>query len=100
MIIIDGIAYASIETDCIEVVDVRALDDMILIVTFNNNEQRIFDATPLLDLPAFKRIAGEKVFKNPKIINGIVTWCDGEIDIAPETMYKESFKYEHITQSS
>ena len=53
MYIIDGIAYAKEEQEFIEVVDVKVLDDMILILKFNTGEQRVFDAT-ILDGEVFK----------------------------------------------
>lgn len=28
------------------------------------------------------------------IFHGVITWMDGRIDIAPETVYEESFAYE------
>ncbi len=96
MKIIDGIVYADTETEYLEVTSVNALDDMMLIVGFNNNQQRLFDVTSLLDMPAFIRLKDKEIFKKPKIVDGVVTWCDGEIDIAPETMLKDGFKYEHI----
>ncbi|MCL2217906.1 MAG: hypothetical protein FWB91_12940 [Defluviitaleaceae bacterium] len=40
-----------------------------------------------------KPLEGEKVFMAAKIEDGVVTWCDGEIDIAPEVMYKNSYAY-------
>ena len=33
------------------------------------------------------------IFKNAKVEYGVVTWADGEIDIAPETMYENSYEY-------
>ncbi len=96
MKIINGIVYADTETEYLEVTSVSALDDMMLIVGFNNNQERLFDVSPLLNMPAFLRLKDIEIFKNPKIVDGIVTWCNGEIDIAPETILKDGFKYEHI----
>ena len=53
MYIIDGIAYAKEEQEFIEVVDVKALDDMILILKFNTGEQRVF-AAAILNGEVFK----------------------------------------------
>ena len=61
-------------------------------LTFSNGEQRLFDAT-ILTGPAFKPLADEAVFKNCKIVDGVVTWMDEEIDCAPEYMYTHSYEY-------
>lgn len=31
---------------------------------------------------------------NPVLFRGIVTWNDGEIDIAPETLYEDGYNYQ------
>ncbi len=96
MYIIDGIAYAGNAVKQLAVADVKILEDMMLLLTFNNNEERLYDVTNLLTMPAFKPLEDEKVFASLRIIDGVVTWQDGEIDIAPETMYQNSFLYERI----
>jgi len=94
MYIIDGNAYAGRLTDEIEIERVDALDDMILLLTFSTGEKRLYDATELLNYPAFRLLSSEEAFKTAKIEHGAVVWLDGEIDIAPETLYKNSFAYQ------
>lgn len=89
---LNGFVYANEKPEIIEITDVKPLDDMIMILTFSNGEQRLFDAT-ILTGPAFKPLADEAVFKNCKIIDGVVTWMDEEIDCAPEYMYAHSYEY-------
>ena len=89
----NGIAYASTKTQPITVQAVKPLDDMMMIVTFNSGEKRLYDATQLLAFPAFQPLKDEQVFKNAKVEYGVVTWNNGEIDIAPETMYENSYEY-------
>jgi hypothetical protein len=96
MYIENGIAYAPKKTVKLAVQNVKPLDDMMMILTFNTGEKRLYDATVLLSYPAFQPLKDEKVFKNAKIEHGVVTWEDGEIDIAPETMYKDSYEYPDI----
>ena len=31
---------------------------------------------------------------NPTVFHGVITWNNGEIDIAPEYVYEESYAYE------
>jgi len=94
MYIVNDIAYAGKREAEISVQEVKPLDDMMMIVTFTSGEKRLYDATQLLIYPAFQRLKDEAIFKNPKVEYGVVTWDDGEIDIAPETMYENSFEYQ------
>ena len=80
----------------IKVTDIKVLDDLIMIVTFSTGEQRLFDATCMLEYPAFKALENEKIFKSANVEYGVVTWDNGEIDLAPETMYEKSYAYEPI----
>ena len=93
MYIVNGIAYANNDDGNIEVQSVKPLDDMMLLLTFTSGEKRLYDGTILLQYPAFKPLADESIFMSAKVEHGVVTWCDGEIDIAPESMYKDSYAY-------
>ena len=96
MYIANGIAYTGAKTAEVAVRNVKLLDDMMMIITFSSGEKRLYDATQLLSYPAFQPLKDEKIFKNAKAEYGVVTWNDGEIDIAPETMYKNSYEYPEI----
>ena len=67
----------------------------MMLVTFSTGEKRLFDTTELKG-PAFAPLADEKIFNNPVLFHGVITWKNGEIDIAPETVYKESYAYESV----
>ena len=97
MYIENGIAYAGTPTDEIRVRSVKPLDDMMMILTFTSGERRLYDATQLLEFPAFQPLRDESVFKSAVVEHGIVVWNDGDIDIAPETMYANSYAYNEIT---
>lgn len=96
MYIENGIAYAGTPTDEIRVRSVKPLDDMMMILTFTSGERRLYDATQLLEYPAFQPLRDEDVFKSATVEHGIVVWNDGDIDIAPETMYANSYAYNEI----
>ncbi len=93
MKIVNGIVYASTEVDILKIVDVKVLDNKMLLLEFNNNEQRLYDASVLLSMPVFEQLKDDNIFKSCKLENGIITWLNGEIDIATETIYAESFLY-------
>lgn len=93
MYIVNGIAYAGTKMQETRVQAVKPLDDMIMIITFASGEKRLYDASQLLAFPAFQPLKDEEVFKNAKVEYGVVTWADGDIDIAPETMYANSYEY-------
>lgn len=93
MYIINGIAYASPNPPAPLIQSVKPLDDMMMLLTFTSGEKRLYDATQLLAYPAFQPLKDEAVFRNARVEYGAVTWADGEIDIAPETMYENSYAY-------
>ncbi|MCL2325631.1 MAG: DUF2442 domain-containing protein [Proteobacteria bacterium] len=97
MYIVDGIAYAGQLIDDIKIASVKVLDDMMMLLEFSTGEFRLYDASQLLVQEAFKPLADEKIFSDVTIEHGVVTWCDGEIDIAPESMYMNSYCYQRIT---
>ena len=96
MYIVNGIVYATTPAEEQKVVGVNALDDYMLILTFASGEKRLYDATGLFDYPAFQPLKDEAIFKAVSIDHGVVVWMDGEIDIAPETMYADSYAYEEM----
>jgi len=94
--IINGIAYAGEFNSEIEAENVFALDDMMLLITFNNGEKRLFDATVLLEYPAFIPLKDDQIFKSASVEHGVVVWQNGDIDISPETLYRSSYPYQDI----
>jgi hypothetical protein len=56
----------------------------------------LFDAT-VLNGVAFEPLKDEAVFKAAVVDHGVVTWMDGEIDCAPEFMYKHSYEYSMVS---
>ena len=90
MHIIDGIAFADNKSIAIKVMAVRPLDDYKLWLKFNTGEERNFDFTSLLNEPAFGPLKEKKNFESVCIEHGVTVWMDGEIDIAPEYLYKHA----------
>lgn len=95
MYIVNDICYAGELQDDIKVVDAIPLRGGMMLITFSTGEKRLFDATKLQG-SAFAPLADESIFGSPVVFHGVVTWNNGEIDIAPETMYKESYAYDDV----
>lgn len=93
MYIINGIAYAGEFRNEIKVNAVKAIGDLMLLVTFSTGEKRLFDVTQLLDMPAFKVLKDDSIFNTVSVDHGVVVWSGGDIDLAPETMYVNSFEH-------
>lgn len=89
MYIVNDIAYAGEPIPTLRVIGVRPLEDFRLWVRFNNSEAKIFDFKPLLKTPAFAPLADPDTFKSVCIDYGVPAWNDGDIDIAPETLYEK-----------
>ena len=92
MFTLNGIVYAGERPKNIEIIKAQPLEDMMMILTFSSGEQRLFDAT-LLSGPAFRPLSKPEVFNSCKVVDGVVTWMDEEIDCSPEYMYENSFPY-------
>jgi len=96
MYIINNIAHANEFTDEIELTKIDFAGDMVLLLTFTTGETRLFDAFDLLKYPAFSPLENQENFKTAAVENGYLTWLDGDIDIATETLYKNSYDYQRI----
>ena len=93
MYVKNDICYAGKLEDGIRVTEAKPLRGMMLLVTFSTGEKRLFDATRL-EGTAFLPLKDEKVFQDIEIFHGVITWKDGEIDVAPETVHLDSYAYD------
>lgn len=60
----------------------------MLILTFENNEKRLFDMVPYLELGIFKTLKDENLFITIKVSFDTIEWANG-LDIDPETLYED-----------
>ncbi|MBQ2591986.1 MAG: DUF2442 domain-containing protein, partial [Candidatus Riflebacteria bacterium] len=79
----------------IKVLEAKPLRGRMLLVTFSTGEKRLFDTT-MLKGSAFLPLSNDEIFNNPSIFHGVITWNNGEIDVAPETVYDLSYAYNEI----
>ena len=92
MYIVDGICYAGEFQNDIKVAQAKLLQGKTMLVTFTTGERRLFDTTSL-EGGAFEPLSDEAILENFSIFHGIVSWLEGEIDIAPEFLYLNSIPY-------
>lgn len=72
------------------VVNVKAMDNYLILLKFDNNEERIYNCYPLLQEPIFSGLLNYDYFKTVHIDNmGIVCW-DEATDINPYELYDKS----------
>ena len=71
-------------------------NDYKLILTFKNDEQKIYDCNHLLNFGVFKELKNLEYFKQAFIEYGTVAWPN-EQDICPDTLYLGS---QHLTKQS
>jgi len=70
-------------------ITVKPLEQYRLLITFDNNEQRIFDVTPYLSDSFFAPLQNLAIFRSVKINPLTVEWIGG-IDICPDELYYNS----------
>ena len=54
--------------------NVKAIDDYKLILTFENNEIRLFDMKPYLELGIFKNLKDKSLFNTVKVSFDTIEW--------------------------
>lgn len=72
-----------------KILKVTTTDNYELIITYEGNQERIFDVKPLLEKGLFKELKDIRNFKNVKIAFDTVEWLNG-IDIDPDDLYRDS----------
>jgi len=73
--------------------NVKPTSDYQIILTFTNDEKKIFDVKPYLDFGIFKELKDQSLFRSVKPFLGSVQWINGQ-DFCPDTLYLESRPYE------
>jgi hypothetical protein len=70
-------------------VKVTPQDDYCLLITFSNNEKRIFDVKPYLDFKPFEELRNTVIFNTVKPAGLSIEWMHGQ-DICPDELYHNS----------
>ena len=73
-------------------IDVEPRPDYCLLITFSNNEKRLFDVKPYLDIKPFGELRNITLFNTVKPGGLSVEWLHGQ-DICPDELYYNSVVY-------
>jgi hypothetical protein len=73
----------------LSVIDVKAMDDYKLFLTFENNEQKIFDVSPYLEIGKFSELKDKAIFDSVKVSFDSIEWSN-HLDLDPEVLYSKS----------
>lgn len=73
--------------------NVKPLNEYKLLLTFEHGIKKIFDMKPYLKYPMYKPLEDISLF-NSVCTNGQTAVWNDDIDIAPETLYKNGILYE------
>jgi len=73
----------------LSIIDVKALEDYKLLLKFENNEEKIFDMKPYLDIGKFKELKDKKLFETVRVSFDTIGWDNG-LDFDPEVLYEKS----------
>jgi hypothetical protein len=70
-------------------IDVEPMEQYRLLITFDNNERRIFNVAPYLEDEFFAPLRNPAIFRTAKINPLTVEWAGG-IDMCPDELYYNS----------
>jgi hypothetical protein len=68
---------------------VKPLDDYMLLLTFDTDEQGLFDMKPYLNKGIFRELKDPAMFNTVRVCFHSVAWKN-EADLAPERLYPNS----------
>jgi len=73
--------------------EVEPLENHKLLLTFTNDERRIFDVEPLInERKRFKELENQMLFNTVRALHGTVEWIY-EQDICPDWLYEDSVSF-------
>jgi len=77
-------------------VNVIPLPDYCVLVTFNNDEKRVFDVKPYLEFKPYNELKNQVVFNTVRTGGLSIEWLHGQ-DICPDELYYNSVPMEKRT---
>lgn len=76
----------------LSVTDVKPLENYKLLLTFENDEQKVFDVTPYLEVGKFSELKDDTLFKSVHISFDSIAWKN-KLDLDPELLYSKSISF-------
>ncbi len=73
----------------LSVKSVKPLDGYKLLLTFENNEEKVFDVSPYLDLGKFSELKDVSLFNSVTVSFDAIKWPN-HLDLDPEFLYQKS----------
>jgi hypothetical protein len=70
--------------------DVKPLEDYHLLLKFENNEERVFDVKPYLEIGKFQELKDKSLFNSVKVCFDSIEWAN-QLDLDPELLYEKSY---------
>lgn len=77
-------------------IKVKALEDFLLYIKFQNNEEKIYDMKEMLKFDYYKNLRNKENFKTVKVFGITLKWDTVE-DIAPEKIYFNSIPLDELS---
>ncbi|PIF04465.1 MAG: hypothetical protein CSA86_01870 [Arcobacter sp.] len=69
--------------------DVKPQDDYQILLTFDNDELKVFDMKPYIGKGFFKQLQDKNYFNTVKPFMDSIQWKNGQ-DLCPDTLYLDS----------
>ena len=69
--------------------DVQPLEDYHLLLKFENNEEKIFDVKPYLEIGKFQELKDKTLFKSVRVCFDSIEWAN-QLDLDPKLLYEKS----------
>jgi len=73
----------------LSVISVKPLTEYKLLLTFENNEKKIFDLKPYLEIGKFSELKALSLFNSVAICFDSIRWSN-HLDLDPEFLYQKS----------
>jgi hypothetical protein len=71
--------------------EVKPLENYHLLLKFENNEEKIFDVKPYLEIGKFQELKDTNLFQSVKVSFDSIEWAN-QLDLDPELLYEKSMK--------
>lgn len=75
----------------LSVINVLALDNYKLLLTFENGEKKIFDVSPYLEIGKFSELKDNEIFRSVRVHFDSVEWAN-KLDLDPELLYTKGIR--------